>query len=64
MSKYVYYEAGQEPTKDDIEASEILEGRLREGFVRLRQLLVSSYTFHLPAPPLDDELTFKGIDSS
>ena len=41
MSQYVYYEAGDEPTKEDIEASETLEGRLREGFVRLRQLLVS-----------------------
>lgn len=40
VSKYVYYEAGQEPTQEDIEASEQLEGRLREGFVRLRQLLV------------------------
>ncbi|KAH8193710.1 hypothetical protein TruAng_012126 [Truncatella angustata] len=39
VSKYVYYEEGHEPTKADIEASEILEGRLREGFVRLRQLL-------------------------
>lgn len=40
VSKYVYYEEGDEPTKEDIEASERLEGRLREGFVRLRQLLV------------------------
>ncbi|ORY62492.1 uncharacterized protein BCR38DRAFT_347050 [Pseudomassariella vexata] len=39
VSKYVYYEEGHAPTKEDIEASEILEGRLREGFVRLRQLL-------------------------
>lgn len=39
VSKYVYYEEGNEPTKADIEASEILEGRLREGFLRLRQLL-------------------------
>ncbi|KAK9793142.1 putative ER transporter 6TM N-terminal domain-containing protein [Seiridium cardinale] len=39
VSKYVYYEEGHEPTKADIEASEIMEGRLREGFVRLRQLL-------------------------
>lgn len=40
VSKYVYYEEGDAPTKEDIEASERLEGRLREGFVRLRQLLV------------------------
>ncbi|ETS78266.1 hypothetical protein PFICI_10328 [Pestalotiopsis fici W106-1] len=39
VSKYVYYEEGHEPTKADIEASEILEGRLREGFIRMRQLL-------------------------
>ncbi|KAI0846382.1 hypothetical protein F5Y00DRAFT_243961 [Daldinia vernicosa] len=39
VSKYVYYEEGNEPTKEDIQASEILEGRFREGFVRLRQLL-------------------------
>ncbi|KAH8666333.1 hypothetical protein BX600DRAFT_397143 [Xylariales sp. PMI_506] len=39
VSKYVYYEEGHEPTKRDIENSEILEGRLREGFVRLRQLM-------------------------
>ncbi|RYP82810.1 hypothetical protein DL770_005520 [Monosporascus sp. CRB-9-2] len=41
VSKYVYYESGDEPTKEDIEASEALEGCLREGFVRLRQLLVN-----------------------
>ncbi len=40
VSRYVYFEEGQEPTPEDIEASEILEGRLREGFVRIRQLLV------------------------
>lgn len=39
VSKYVYYEEGHEPTKADIEASEVLEGRLREGFIRMRQLL-------------------------
>ncbi|OTB01912.1 hypothetical protein M426DRAFT_63238 [Hypoxylon sp. CI-4A] len=32
ISRYVYYEEGNEPTKEDIKASEILEGRLREGF--------------------------------
>ncbi|KAI6714595.1 hypothetical protein JHW43_002859 [Diplocarpon mali] len=39
VAKYVYYEAGQEPSKEDIARSEMLEGRLREGFVRIRQLL-------------------------
>lgn len=40
ISQYIYCEHGDAPTEKDIEASEILEGRLREGFVRLRQLLV------------------------
>ncbi|KAJ8130526.1 hypothetical protein O1611_g3102 [Lasiodiplodia mahajangana] len=39
ISQYVYYEKGDAPTEQDIEASESLEGLLREGFVRLRQLL-------------------------
>jgi hypothetical protein len=56
VAKYVYYEKGDEPGKEDIEqsgssvscpdskhtltsASEMLEGRLREGFVRIRQLM-------------------------
>ncbi|KAM0331666.1 hypothetical protein ACHAQA_003345 [Verticillium albo-atrum] len=40
VSKYVYYEDQKQPTKQDIERSEMLEGRLREGFVRIRQLLI------------------------
>ncbi|KAG7111379.1 Protein BRE4 like protein [Verticillium longisporum] len=40
LSKYVYYEEQKQPTKQDIERSEMLEGRLREGFVRIRQLLI------------------------
>lgn len=40
VAKYVYYEDGEEPGKKDIERSEMLEGRLREGFVRIRQLMV------------------------
>lgn len=39
VAKYVYYEKGEEPGKEDIERSEMLEGRLREGFVRIRQIL-------------------------
>lgn len=39
VSKYIYYVDGQEPSAQDIERSEMLEGRLREGFVRIRQLL-------------------------
>ncbi|KAH7323695.1 hypothetical protein BKA65DRAFT_73210 [Rhexocercosporidium sp. MPI-PUGE-AT-0058] len=39
VAKYVYFEQGEEPTKEDIARSEMLEGRLREGFVRIRQLM-------------------------
>ncbi|ESZ91243.1 hypothetical protein SBOR_8365 [Sclerotinia borealis F-4128] len=39
VAKYVYYEDGEEPGVKDMQQSEMLEGRLREGFVRLRQLL-------------------------
>ena len=39
VSKYIYYDEGHEPSAQDIERSEMLEGRLREGFVRIRQLL-------------------------
>ena len=39
VAKYVYPVAGQEPGPEDAERSEMLEGRLREGFVRIRQLL-------------------------
>lgn len=40
LATYVYYEAGNSPTPEDVQQSELLEGRLREGFVRIRQLLV------------------------
>ncbi|KAI1341158.1 hypothetical protein F5Y15DRAFT_377088 [Xylariaceae sp. FL0016] len=51
VSRYVYYEDGNEPTKEDIEASEKLEGRLREGFVRLRQLMgLTRHEVRLRAP--------------
>lgn len=43
MAKYIYYEQGHKPTTEDIYRSEILEGRLREGFVRVRQLMVSKH---------------------
>ena len=39
ISKYVYYKEGQPPGPEEIQKSEMLEGRLREGFVRIRQLL-------------------------
>ncbi|KAI1502156.1 hypothetical protein F5X99DRAFT_418069 [Biscogniauxia marginata] len=51
VSRYVYYEEGHEPTKEDIHGSEILEGRLREGFVRLRQLMgLTRHEIRLRAP--------------
>jgi hypothetical protein len=40
VSKYIYYEDGQAPGEADIARSEELEGKLREGFVRIRQLMV------------------------
>lgn len=40
VAKYVYYGDGEEPSEADIAESEMLEGRLREGFVRMHQLLV------------------------
>ncbi|POR34427.1 Protein BRE4 [Tolypocladium paradoxum] len=40
VAKYVYFQEGKEPTPEDVQRSEMLEGRLREGFVRIRQLLV------------------------
>ncbi|TGJ80598.1 hypothetical protein E0Z10_g8157 [Xylaria hypoxylon] len=51
ISQYAYYEEGDAPTEEDIKASEILEGRLREGFVRLRQLLgLTRHEIRLRAP--------------
>ncbi|KAI1427859.1 hypothetical protein F5Y12DRAFT_122937 [Xylaria sp. FL1777] len=51
ISQYAYYENGDAPTEQDIRASEILEGRLREGFVRLRQLLgLTRHEIRLRAP--------------
>ncbi|OAQ82216.1 Brefeldin A-sensitivity protein 4 [Purpureocillium lilacinum] len=40
VAKYVYFEEGEDPTPEDVQRSELLEGRLREGFVRIRQLLI------------------------
>lgn len=39
VADYIYYEDGQEPTQEDVTRSEMLEGRLREAFVRMRHLL-------------------------
>ena len=51
VAKYIYYEIGQEPGKEDVAQSELLEGRLREGFVRIRQLMVRR-TFVFRSIPL------------
>ncbi|GAW23476.1 hypothetical protein ANO14919_130350 [Xylariales sp. No.14919] len=51
ISQYAYYEEGNTPTEEDVKNSEILEGRLREGFVRLRQLLgLTRHEVRLRAP--------------
>lgn len=39
VAKYIYFADGQEPSPQDLERSEMLEGRLREGFMRIRQLM-------------------------
>ena len=51
VAKYIYYTADQAPTSSDIARSEMLEGRLREGFVRIRQLLeLTRHEIRLRAP--------------
>ncbi|KAI4285004.1 MAG: hypothetical protein L6R38_001019 [Xanthoria sp. 2 TBL-2021] len=51
VSKYIYYAQEQAPSAEDIERSEMLEGRLREGFVRIRQLLeLTRHEIRLRAP--------------
>ncbi|ODA82317.1 hypothetical protein RJ55_00824 [Drechmeria coniospora] len=40
VARYVYFNEGKEPTREEVARSEMLEGRLREGFLRIRQLLV------------------------
>ena len=51
VAKYIYYTKGEEPTMEDITKSEMLEGRLRESFVRMRQLLeLTRHEMRLRAP--------------
>ena len=51
VSKYVYYIEGQQPGPSDLARSEMLEGRLREGFVRIQQLLeLTRHEMRLRAP--------------
>jgi hypothetical protein len=60
VANYIYYDEGQEPGKEEIAQSELLEGRLREGFVRMRQLLVRK----IFKWPLLYSNPYTGIDSS
>lgn len=51
VAKYIYYAQGEEPGPTDIARSEMLEGRLREGFVRMRQLMeLTRHEMRLRAP--------------
>ncbi|SPO05040.1 related to BRE4 Protein involved in endocytosis [Cephalotrichum gorgonifer] len=51
VAKYVYYEHSKPPSKSDVEQSEILESGLREGFIRMRQLLhLTRHELRLRAP--------------
>lgn len=51
IAKYIYYTKGEEPGPYDIARSEMLEGRLREGFVRMRQLMeLTRHEMRLRAP--------------
>ncbi|CAG9943888.1 unnamed protein product [Clonostachys rosea f. rosea IK726] len=51
VAKYVYFEEGKEPTALDIQKSEQLEGHIREGFLRIRQLLeLTRHEIRLRAP--------------
>lgn len=51
VSKYIYYKEGQQPGPADVAKSEMLEGRLREGFVRIQQLLeLTRHEMRLRAP--------------
>lgn len=51
VAKYVYYEHSRPPTPTDIQQSESLESNLREGFIRIRQLLhLTPHELRLRAP--------------
>ncbi|MCJ1399839.1 hypothetical protein MMC11_003042 [Xylographa trunciseda] len=51
VARYMYYSAGDEPGPSEIANSEMLEGRLREGFVRMRQLMeLTTHEIRLRAP--------------
>ncbi|KAL8784640.1 MAG: hypothetical protein Q9195_008969 [Heterodermia aff. obscurata] len=51
VARYIYYTENNAPGPADIQRSEMLEGRLREGFVRMRQLLeLTRHEIRLRAP--------------
>ena len=51
VARYIYYAENHAPGVADIERSEMLECRLREGFVRIRQLLeMTRHEMRLRAP--------------
>lgn len=51
VAKYIYYTEGQEPGPEDVARSEMLEARLREGFVRIGQLMeLTRHEIRLRAP--------------
>ena len=54
IAKYVYPTEGEGPATQDVQRSEMLEGRLREGFVRTRQLvdLTGHEIVRAPSPNL------------
>ena len=63
IARYVYYAEGEHPGPKDVERSEVLEGRVREGFVRLRQLLeLTRHETRLRAP--FDPLPYSAILAS
>ena len=51
VARYIYYTENNAPGPAEIQRSEMLEGRLREGFVRIRQLLeLTRHEIRLRAP--------------
>lgn len=39
VARYIYHDEGKDPTKEDIERSDMIDAKLRENFVRIRELL-------------------------
>ena len=60
VAKYIYSNEVHKPSSEEIEKSEILEGRLREGFVRIRQLMGLTYHEIRVRAPFDP-LPYSGL---